>query len=251
MYFLYLSIDQWSDRNCCTSGASSFSEAMRMGTETYHHLKAVIKAKYGQDGKSAPWQGTFIDQWSQNMCEHQTESGKNSLGLVKILKSLKRRKKENIFWSGETKLICEVWYWWYWDMFFLLCGSTTWLGCRVKALALTVLCEMVVNLFMHKVASLENSHNICSSWTNETVKVRKMHFEILNSYYACQKGHLTWGVGELIFQPWLANVNVGWYFLTGAWPWHFCHSDLYKICFLTCRRVNNYLWYTCELWGFV
>ena len=24
-------------------GASSFSEAMRMGTEVYHHLKAVIK----------------------------------------------------------------------------------------------------------------------------------------------------------------------------------------------------------------
>ena len=38
----------------CTgvSGASSFTEAMKMGTETYHHLKAVIKAKYGQDGQS-------------------------------------------------------------------------------------------------------------------------------------------------------------------------------------------------------
>lgn len=29
-------------------GASSFSEAMRMGSETYHHLKKVIKSKYGQ-----------------------------------------------------------------------------------------------------------------------------------------------------------------------------------------------------------
>jgi len=32
------------------SGAANFTEAMKMGTETYHHLKNVIKAKYGQDG---------------------------------------------------------------------------------------------------------------------------------------------------------------------------------------------------------
>ena len=30
-------------------GAKSFSEAMRMGSEIYHHLKSVIKKKYGQD----------------------------------------------------------------------------------------------------------------------------------------------------------------------------------------------------------
>ena len=30
-------------------GASSFKEAMKMGSEIYHHLKAVIKKKYGQD----------------------------------------------------------------------------------------------------------------------------------------------------------------------------------------------------------
>lgn len=33
------------------SGAASFTEAMKMGTETYHTLKSVIKAKYGIDGK--------------------------------------------------------------------------------------------------------------------------------------------------------------------------------------------------------
>jgi enolase len=32
------------------TGASSFKEAMKMGSEVYHHLKNVIKAKYGQDG---------------------------------------------------------------------------------------------------------------------------------------------------------------------------------------------------------
>jgi len=32
------------------AGASNFTEAMRMGSEVYHHLKNVIKGKYGQDG---------------------------------------------------------------------------------------------------------------------------------------------------------------------------------------------------------
>lgn len=30
------------------TGASSFTEAMKMGTEVYHNLKKVIKSKYGQ-----------------------------------------------------------------------------------------------------------------------------------------------------------------------------------------------------------
>ena len=33
-------------------GASSFAEAMKFGTETYHTLKKVISAKYGIDGVS-------------------------------------------------------------------------------------------------------------------------------------------------------------------------------------------------------
>lgn len=28
-------------------GATSFTEAMKMGSEVYHNLKAIIKAKYG------------------------------------------------------------------------------------------------------------------------------------------------------------------------------------------------------------
>ena len=32
-----------------TVGATSFAEAMQMGTEVYHNLKSVIKKKYGQD----------------------------------------------------------------------------------------------------------------------------------------------------------------------------------------------------------
>jgi enolase len=34
------------------TGAASFSEAMKIGSEVYHALKNVIKSKYGQDGKS-------------------------------------------------------------------------------------------------------------------------------------------------------------------------------------------------------
>ena len=34
------------------TGACSFTEAMKIGTETYHTLKKVINAKYGIDGGS-------------------------------------------------------------------------------------------------------------------------------------------------------------------------------------------------------
>ena len=33
------------------TGAKSFTEAMQMGTETYHTLKKVITKKYGKDGE--------------------------------------------------------------------------------------------------------------------------------------------------------------------------------------------------------
>ena len=37
------------------TGAESFTEAMKMGSETYHHLKKVINKKYGIDGASRVW----------------------------------------------------------------------------------------------------------------------------------------------------------------------------------------------------
>ncbi|KAH1039682.1 hypothetical protein J1N35_041425 [Gossypium stocksii] len=40
-------------------GASSFKEAMKMGLEVYHHLKAVIKKKYGQDATNVGDEGGF------------------------------------------------------------------------------------------------------------------------------------------------------------------------------------------------
>jgi enolase len=41
------------------TGASSFTEAMRMGTEVYHHLKAVIKKQFGLDATSVGDEGGF------------------------------------------------------------------------------------------------------------------------------------------------------------------------------------------------
>jgi enolase len=41
------------------TGAANFREAMRMGSEIYHHLKAVIKAKYGLDACNVGDEGGF------------------------------------------------------------------------------------------------------------------------------------------------------------------------------------------------
>jgi enolase len=41
------------------TGASSFNDAMRMASETYHNLKKVIKAKYGQDATNVGDEGGF------------------------------------------------------------------------------------------------------------------------------------------------------------------------------------------------
>jgi len=47
-------------------GASSFSEAMKMGVEVYHHLKAVIKDKYGQDATNVGDEGGFAPNIQSN-----------------------------------------------------------------------------------------------------------------------------------------------------------------------------------------
>ncbi|XP_073157384.1 enolase [Henckelia pumila] len=47
-------------------GAASFSEAMKMGVEVYHHLKAVIKKKYGQDATNVGDEGGFAPNIQEN-----------------------------------------------------------------------------------------------------------------------------------------------------------------------------------------
>jgi enolase len=56
-------------------GASSFKEAMQMGTEVYHNLKAVIKKKYGQDATNVGDEGGFAPNIQEN---------KEGLELLKV-----------------------------------------------------------------------------------------------------------------------------------------------------------------------
>lgn len=54
-------------------GASSFKEAMRIGAEVYHHLKGVIKAKYGKDATNVGDEGGFAPNILENnegQCQH-------------------------------------------------------------------------------------------------------------------------------------------------------------------------------------
>lgn len=47
-------------------GASSFSEAMRMGSEIYHHLKKIIKEKFGLDSTAVGDEGGFAPNIQNN-----------------------------------------------------------------------------------------------------------------------------------------------------------------------------------------
>lgn len=48
------------------TGANSFTEAMKMGTEVYHHLKNVIKAKFGLDATAVGDEGGFAPNIQNN-----------------------------------------------------------------------------------------------------------------------------------------------------------------------------------------
>jgi enolase len=48
------------------TGAESFSEAMKIGSEVYHTLKSVIKAKYGQDATNVGDEGGFAPNIQDN-----------------------------------------------------------------------------------------------------------------------------------------------------------------------------------------
>mmetsp|Transcript_25441 Transcript_25441/g.35681 ORF Transcript_25441/g.35681 Transcript_25441/m.35681 type:complete len:435 (+) Transcript_25441:62-1366(+) len=47
-------------------GATSFTEAMRMGTEIYHNLKGIINQKYGQDATNVGDEGGFAPNIQSN-----------------------------------------------------------------------------------------------------------------------------------------------------------------------------------------
>ncbi len=47
-------------------GATCFSEALRMGSETYHHLRTLIKNKYGLDATAVGDEGGFAPNFQSN-----------------------------------------------------------------------------------------------------------------------------------------------------------------------------------------
>ncbi|CAH1185180.1 unnamed protein product [Phyllotreta striolata] len=57
------------------TGAATFTEAMRMGSETYHHLKKVIHAKFGLDATAVGDEGGFAPNILNN---------KEGLELIKV-----------------------------------------------------------------------------------------------------------------------------------------------------------------------
>ncbi|XP_041377234.1 enolase-like isoform X2 [Gigantopelta aegis] len=74
------------------TGAKSFSEAMRMGSEVYHHLKNVIKKKYGQDACNVGDEGGFAPNIQDN---------KEGLELLKTA-------IENAGYTGKIKIGMDV-----------------------------------------------------------------------------------------------------------------------------------------------
>ncbi|CAN1267243.1 ENO1 [Linum perenne] len=56
----------WQEFMILPTGAESFKEAMKMGVEVYHHLKAVIKKKYGQDATNVGDEGGFAPNIQEN-----------------------------------------------------------------------------------------------------------------------------------------------------------------------------------------
>lgn len=72
------------------TGAASFTEAMKIGSEVYHHLKNVIKAKFGLDATAVGDEGGFApnileNKEALNLIQHAIEkagyTGKVEIGM--------------------------------------------------------------------------------------------------------------------------------------------------------------------------
>lgn len=73
-------------------GASSFSEAMKMGNETYHNLKKIIKEEYGQDAVNVGDEGGF----APSITDHNA-------GLNLVVKAI-----EAAGYTGKVKIGMDV-----------------------------------------------------------------------------------------------------------------------------------------------
>lgn len=73
-------------------GASSFTEALRMGSEVYHILKGIIKAKYGQDACNVGDEGGFAPNVQDNR-----------EGLILLMEAI-----EKAGYTGKIKIGMDV-----------------------------------------------------------------------------------------------------------------------------------------------
>jgi len=85
-------------------GASSFREAVTIGAEVYHHLKACIKAKYGQDACNVGDEGGFAPSVQDNneALDVLMEALKKSGHEGKVVFATDVAASE--FYDGKTKL---------------------------------------------------------------------------------------------------------------------------------------------------
>lgn len=74
------------------TGASSFTEAMKIGSEVYHTLKSVIKKKYGQDATNVGDEGGFAPNIQDN---------REGLELLKLA-------IEQAGYTGKVKIAMDV-----------------------------------------------------------------------------------------------------------------------------------------------
>ena len=95
------------------AGACSFADAIKMGSEVYHHLKLLIKAKYGLDATTVGDEGGFAPNFQSNaegikLCEEATAkagyTGKIKIGMdVAASEFYKKGKYDLDFKNKDSK----------------------------------------------------------------------------------------------------------------------------------------------------
>ncbi|MFT4303922.1 MAG: phosphopyruvate hydratase [Candidatus Woesearchaeota archaeon] len=93
------------------TGAKTFREALRMGAETYHHLKSVIKSKYGQDAINVGDEGGFAPNIQDNheglellkeAIEKAGYTGKIKIGMDVAASEFFKDGNYDLNFKGET-----------------------------------------------------------------------------------------------------------------------------------------------------
>lgn len=93
------------------TGAANFRDAMRIGSEIYHHLKSVIKTKYGMDACNVGDEGGFAPNIQDNMeglelikvaIEKAGYTGKVQIGMDVAASEFFQDGKYNLDFKSKT-----------------------------------------------------------------------------------------------------------------------------------------------------